>query len=190
MNVWLNFIAAFRPLAHPGIKELRNYRHSHGLPGKLPIRGLGVRRSVHTLFFGLPELEFPITLPPNIGLYGPVTLDSIPLSKEGELSTWLDGGKTIMISLGSHFYYSEAQVRNAIRGFIAGTSSTYQVFWKLHEKAKFQRVLDEELGNERVKGRFRIVDWIDEDPGEVLRHENIVAYVHHGGANSYYEAAR
>jgi len=95
-----------------------------------------------------------------------------------------------MMSMGTHFCYSKAQVRNAIRGFIAGTSSTDQVLWKLHEKAKFQHILDEELGNERVKERFRIVDWIDVDPGEVMRHKNVVAYVHHGGANSYYEAAR
>jgi UDP:flavonoid glycosyltransferase YjiC (YdhE family) len=60
----------------------------------------------------------------------------------------------------------------------------------LHDKAKFQHILDEELGDEQVKERFRIVDWIDVDPGEVLMHKNVVAYVHHGGANSYYEAAR
>ena len=95
-----------------------------------------------------------------------------------------------MMSMGTHFCYSKAQVRNAIRGFIAGTSSTDQVLWKLYEKAKFQHILDEELRNERVKERFRIVDWIDVDPGEVMRHKNVVAYVHHGGANSYYEAAR
>jgi len=95
-----------------------------------------------------------------------------------------------MMSMGTHFYYSEAQVRNVIRGFITGTSSADQVLWKLHKKAKFHHILDKELGNERVKERFRVVDWIDADPGEVMRHKNVVAYVHHGGANSYYEAAR
>ena len=103
---------------------------------------------------------------------------------------WLDGGKTIMMSMGTHFHYSEAQVRNIIRGFIVGTSFTDQVFWKLHEKAEFQHILDEELGSEQVKERFRIVDWIDADPGEVMKHKNVVACVHHGGANSYYEVAR
>jgi UDP:flavonoid glycosyltransferase YjiC (YdhE family) len=63
------------------------------------------------------------------------------------------------------------------------------VLWKLNRKAKFQHILDEELANEQVKGRFRIVDWIDADPGEVMKHTNVGAYVHHGGANSYYEAA-
>ena len=95
-----------------------------------------------------------------------------------------------MMSMGTQFKYSETQVRNTLRALVAGTSPTDQVFWKLPDKANFQRLLDEELQNERVKERFRIVDWIDTDPGEVMKHKNVVAYVHHGGINSYYEAAQ
>ena len=94
------------------------------------------------------------------------------------------------MSMGTHFHYSEAQVRNTLRGFITGTSSTDQVFWRLHDKASFEHILEEELENEGVKERFRIVGWVDADLGEVMKHKNVVAFVHHGGANSYYEAAR
>ena len=186
----LNLALTFRLLTNPDLKELRNYRHSYGLLEEFPLGVLPVKRSVHTFCFGIPELDFPITFPNQVGLYGPVTLDSNPLPEEDELSTWLDGGRTIMMVMGSRFRYSEAQARNVIRAFVAGTSSTDQVFWKLPGKAKFQPILDEELENERVKERFRIVDWVDADPGEVMRHKNVVAYIHHGGANSYYEAAR
>ena len=189
-NVILNLAFTFRLLTNPDFKELRNYRRSHGLPWEYPLGDFSVKKSVHTLCFGIPDLDFPITLPDQVGLYGPVTLDSNPLSEEGELTTWLDGGRTIMMVMGSIFHYSEAQVRNTIRAFIAGTSPTDQVFWKLPDKAKFQHILDEELENEKAKGRFRIVDWVDADPGEVMKHKNVVAYVHHGGANSYYEVAR
>ena len=185
----LYFILIYRVITNPDLKELMSYRHSHGLPRDFPMGGPSVKRSVHTLCFGLPELELPVALSQKIGLYGPVTLDSTPLSKDDELSMWLDGGRTIMMSMGSHFKYSETQVRNVLRAFITGTSPTNQVFWKLPDKAKFQDVIDEELENEQVKERFRIVDWIDVDPGEVMKHENVVAHVHHGGANSYYEAA-
>ena len=185
----LNLTLISRIRGSPDFEEPLSYRHSHGLPGDLPIGGLSVKRSVHTFCFGVPELELPITLPPNVGLYGPVALDSTPLLKEDELSKWLDGGKTIMMSMGTLFDYSEDQVRNTLRGFIAGTSSTDQVLWKLNNKTKFQHILDEELANEQVKRRFRIVDRIDADPGEVMKHANVAAYVHHGGANSYYEAA-
>ena len=188
-NVILNLILISRVRSDPGFNELMNYRHAHGLPGDLPIGVPSVKRSTHTFCFGLPELELPITLPPNVGLYGPVALDSSPLSKEDELSKWLDGGKTIMMCMGTHFRYSENQVRNIVRGFLAGTSSTDQVLWKLRDLAKFQHILDEELANEQVKGRFMFVDWLDADPAEVLKHVNVVANVHHGGANSYYEAA-
>ena len=98
--------------------------------------GLLVKRSIHTFCFGLPELELPITLPPNIGLYGPVTLDSTPFSKEDELSEWLGGGKTIMMSMGTHFNYSEDQVRNTLRGFLAGTLSTDQILWKVEQQGE------------------------------------------------------
>lgn len=76
----------------------------------------------------------------------------------------------------SNFCCSDAQVRNTIRGFIVGTSSTDQVFWKSYSKAKSQHILDEELANEQVKKRFRTAD-----PGEVMRHKNVVTYVHHRG---------
>ena len=69
-----------------------------------------------------------------------------------------------------------------------GVSSADHVFWKLHEKAEFQHILDEELGNEWVKERFGVVDWIDADLGEVIRHKDVVVYVYHGRANPYYEA--
>lgn len=186
----LNFTFVLRVLSSPDFKELMSYRHSHGLPGDLPMGGPSVERSVHTLCFGLPELDLPITLPSNVGLYGPVGIDSTPLSGGDEMSQWLDGGRTIMMSMGAHFHYSEVQVRNTLRGFIAGTSSTDQVLWRLHDKANFQHILEEELENERVKERFRIVDWIEADLGEVMKHKNVVAFVHHGGANSYFEAAR
>jgi len=189
-NVMINLIFFSRLFTSPEVKELMSYRQSRGFPRSFPLGPASVSRSVHTLCFGLHELEFPITLPPMIGLYGPATLDSAPLSKEDELSRWLDGGRTIMMSMGTHFNYSEAQARNTIRGFLAGTSSTDQVFWKLRDKAKFQHIIDEELANEPVKGRFKIVDWIDTDLGEVMKHKNVVAFVHHGGANSYYEAAQ
>jgi len=180
----------WRVLIDPDVKELTNYRNEHGLPGRLPMGDLSIVRCVHAFCFGLPELDLPLILPPKVGLYGPVTLDSIPLSREDELSEWLDGGRTIVMCMGSHFHYSEAQIRSITRAFRAGTSPTDQVLWKIRNMAKFQHILDEELENERVRERFRIVEWIDVDPGEVIRHENVVAYVHHGGANSYFEAAR
>jgi hypothetical protein len=92
--------------------------------------------------------------------------------------------------LGTHFHYSESQIRNTIRAFVAGGSLTDQVLWKIRNKAKYQYLLDEVLENENLKERFNIVGWIDADPGEVLRHKNVVAYVHHGGANSHNAAAR
>jgi hypothetical protein len=120
----LNLTLISRVRGNPDLEELMNYRHSHGLPGDSPMGGPSIKRSVHTFCFGIPELELPVTPPPNVGLYGPVALDSTPLSKEDELSKRLDGGKAIMMCMGTHFSYSEDQVRNTLKGFLAGTSST------------------------------------------------------------------
>ncbi|KAF9779593.1 hypothetical protein BJ322DRAFT_1167873 [Thelephora terrestris] len=172
-NVTILLAFMWRVLTDPDVKELTNYRHEHGLPGRLPLPGdFSIIRSVHAFCFGLPELDLPLILPPNFGLYRLVTLNSIQLPRGDELSEWLDRGRTIVIA------------------FRAGTSPMDQVLWKVRNMVKFQHILDEELENERVKERFRIVEWINVDPGEVIRNENVVACVHHGGASSYFETAR
>ncbi|KAF9783703.1 hypothetical protein BJ322DRAFT_1196570 [Thelephora terrestris] len=147
-NVTILLAFMWRVLTDPDVKELTNYRHEHGLPGRLPLPGdFSIIRSVHAFCFGLPELDLPLILPPNFGLYRLVTLDSIQLPRGDELSEWLDRGRTIVIA------------------FRAGTSPMDQVLWKVRNMVKFQHILDEELENERVKERFRIVEWIDVDPG-------------------------
>ena len=49
---------------------------------------------------------------------------------------------------------------------------------------------DELLVSAHDRDRVRTVAWVDAEPAAILEHENIVAYVHHGGANSCFECAR
>jgi hypothetical protein len=66
-----------------------------------------------------------------------------------------------------------------------------QVLWKL----KTQTAKDQDddtatkiLQAEVEAGRVRIVSWLKADPSAILRSGSIVCSVHHGGANSYFEA--
>jgi hypothetical protein len=96
-----------------------------------------------------------------------------------------------MMCMGTHFHYTESQVNAIINGFLSAANhdSNTQLLWKLSDKAKFANLIEEALKDPRDKDRFRIVDWLEVDPASIMKHPNVVAYIHHGGANSYYEAA-
>ena len=179
-------------LTAPGINNLIKYRNERGIPGRLPIQS-SFSRALHLISPGIRELDFPLFIPDTVGLYGPVVLNTSPVEvADPELTRWLDRGKTVMMCMGTHFHYSESQVRVVINGFLGAVDhdSGLQLFWKLHGKDKFENLIEELLANPKDRERFRIVDWIKADPAAVMDHPNVVVSIHHGGANSYYEAAR
>ena len=45
------------------------------------------------------------------------------------------------------------------------------------------------LKDPRDKERFKIVDWLEADPASIMKHPNVIAYIHHGGANTFCEVA-
>ena len=93
--------------------------------------------------------------------------------------------------MGTHFYYTESQVKAIINGFLSGINhdSNTQILWKLSDKSKFEGLIEDELKDPRDKERFKIVEWFEVDPASIMKHSNVIAYIHHGGANSYYEVA-
>ena len=175
----------------PAITELIKYRNTHGLPGRLPMESTPAR-AIHVICPGVRETEFPLVLPENIGLYGPIVLDTAPvgLSDPG-LYQWLNRGETVLMCMGTHFQYTESQVKAVIEGFLSAMphGSNTQFLWKLSDRSKFEGLIDEALRDQRVKDRVKIVDWLDADPASIMRHPNVVVWIHHGGANSYFEGA-
>jgi len=45
------------------------------------------------------------------------------------------------------------------------------------------------LEGPKDKERFKIVDWLEADPVSIMKHPNVIAYIHHGGASSFCEAS-
>jgi len=93
------------------------------------------------------------------------------------------------MSMGTHFTYTKTQVRAVLRGFLTALDQKTRVLWKLPQHSSFQAIIDELLPRIEDKERFMIVDWLPVDPFSIMTHRNAVALVHHGGSNSYFEAA-
>lgn len=181
----------WKVVTSPQIAKLNEYRHAHGLQGRLPIPSAQTR-AVHVICPGIPEIDFPLVVPDYLGSYGPIVLDTAPVqSSDPELYQWLGRSETVIMSMGTHFHYTESQVEAVITGFLNAVDhdSDTQILWKLSGKSKFESLIQDALKDPRDKKRFRIVGWLEADPGSIMKHPNVVACIHHGGANTFFEAA-
>ena len=171
------------------ISTLVKYRNSHGIFGRLP-HEVPLRKAVEVISPCIVDLDFPFEKPNNLGLYGPIVLDGVSVRDlDPQLSDWLDAGPTVLMSMGTHFTYTRPQVKAVLQGFLAALDPNTRVLWKLPRHSSFNDIIDELLPRIEDKGRLMIVDWIPVDQFSIMTHKNVMALVHHGGANSYYEAA-
>ena len=164
----------------------RAFRQQIGLKGTPPV-GTKMRDDIDILCCGIPETDYPCVLPSNFHCVGPMTLDTIPLAQaDPDLRKWLDRGKTVVVSLGSHIVYSEEMVNAFLQAFLTSLPKNVQILWKLKGKQQWDALIESTLGVED-RTRFRIVDWIVADPITIMLHHNVICYVHHGGANTLLE---
>ena len=192
LNLWMNIGLIFTIGASPKVAELIKHRNERGIPGRLPLE-TPISTALHIITSGIRELDYPLFVPDNLGLYGPLVLDHTPIEvADPELARWLDRGKTVVMCMGTHFRYTESQVRAVVDGFLGALDqdSGVQLFWKFSEKDELDDLVEGLLANPKDRKRFKIVDWIQADLSVVLNHPNVIVSVHHGGANSYYEAAQ
>ena len=165
------------------------YRNSHGIFGRLP-HEVPLRKTAEVISPDIVDLDFPLKKPSNLQLYRPIVLDGPPMRDlDPQLVEWLDAGPAVLMSMGTHFTYTKAQVRAVLRGFLIALDPKTRVLWKLPRHSSFNDIIDELLPGGDDKERFKVVDWIPVDSFSVMAHRNVVVLVHHGGANSYFEAA-
>ena len=190
-NIMATFNLVRKIVTSPEISKFNKYRNAHGLLGGLPIIS-AITRAVHVICPAVREIDFPLVMPDFLGLYGPIVLDTTPIeTADPELNQWLDRGETVIMSMGTHFRYTKSQVKAIINGFLSGINhdSNTQFLWKLSDRSELESLIEEVLKDPRDKERFKIVDWFEADPALIMKHPNVIAYIHHGGANSYYEVA-
>ena len=185
-NIWLMFKILVTLSLSRRFTSYRTFRQQVGLKGSPPV-GTVIRSDIDILCCGIPETDYPCVLPSNFHCFGPMTLDAIPLAQsDPDLEKWLDRGKTVVVSLGTHIVYNEEMVNAFLQAFLTSLPKDVQILWKLQGKHQWDAPIESKLGVDD-RTRFKIVDWIVADPNTIMFHHNVMCYVHHGGANSFFE---
>lgn len=159
--------------------------------GPFPLINAYTKESLH-LTPSFSEMDFPFYIPENVISCGPILRQCQPLvESDPDLAEWLNK-PTILISLGSHVKPTErvaVQMAKAVQTVL--TERPYlQVLWKLRYEWQDSDTFLEVLGPLIAAGSVKIVPWIESDIMAVLQTGQIITYVHHGGANSYFEACK
>jgi hypothetical protein len=174
LGIWINI--------SPAIQATVKARNDAGYPGGLPLFS---PRQAPTLCMAVPELEYPLIVPPSVIPCGPILLPSRPLAEaDPELAAWVSRRPTVLILLGTLFDQDPAHAAatlGAIKILFANRDDV-QVLWKWRNLGSWALPSAEALGD-----RLRIVNWLQADPTSVLRY-GVACSVNHGGSNSYHEA--
>lgn len=178
------------------LHKLNVGRHDNGLKGPPPVMD-AFKTATHILCPSLPELEFPMRVRPTTIGCGPIVLPACPVSKiDPELDAWLHRSSmdTILVNLGTHYSMDlglALEVASALKA-VLDEYQDVQILWKIMLKGQEnQDDLDRAFGIDLLdSGRIRMKSWLKPDPVALLETGRVVAQVHHGGANTYFECCR
>ncbi|KAF7596836.1 hypothetical protein BBP40_012436 [Aspergillus hancockii] len=177
-------------------REIRDWRIRHKIHGRFPFADAWRPDRFH-LSPALKELDWPMEVPDNILPCGPILLPTASVQKQDpELASWLNNAPTILVNLGT-LYAPDPKVAESIATGLkifldSWKGEKVQVLWKLpqhpHDEDDVYIRSIEPLQREADADRVRIHPWFSVEPMAMLQTGNIVCSVHHGGANSWYEA--
>jgi hypothetical protein len=139
----------------------------------------------------MPEAHVPMeVIPTNVKFFGPTVIDMAPAAEQdAELAAWLKQAPTVLVNLGSLFYYNERramEMANALDTLLAETNT--QVLWKFNKIGDYGDEPFQGIQKYMNEGRVRLTTWLKADPMSLLATGDIILSVHHGGANCYHEA--
>ncbi|KAK7047221.1 hypothetical protein VNI00_006887 [Paramarasmius palmivorus] len=190
-NIALILRMIFTVVTASKMKQLDALRREYGVKGSILEQ---FSPQVPYILPAMLETEFSgLQVPPNVHLAGPILLPHVPVEEcDSQLSEWLSnpGTKTVLINLGSHVTFKPDHVRHIAGGIrtLLDRLPEIQVLWKLMADGEVQSALEEVIGKHVEAGKVKVVDWLEAEPYAVLCHPNISCFVHHGGANSFFEA--
>ncbi|EWC44944.1 hypothetical protein DRE_01003 [Drechslerella stenobrocha 248] len=182
--VFISFISAIR--TSPKRKQMDERRKAMGLKGPHPILDLAGAPQITPC---LPEIDYPCSFDANLVTNcGPIIFPS-SIKHDDPLLVWIKRAPTVLINLGTHCNFYDAHAVEMLKGIrtVIDKLPGVQVLWKWKEVGQSAGLVEKHLGaaaNDRVK----IVRWLENSPMDLLNTGDIVCNVHHGGANSFYEA--
>lgn len=173
-------------------RAMERSRKVAGLVGRYPVIE-SWRVDEEYLSPSLPELEAPsIFVPRNVTACGPIMVPARAIAEsDPELAAWLQRRPTILINLGSHVLSEGSDAIELAKGvrIVLSRHQDLQVLWKLQQQSAVTDELKAIVGAElECEGRVKIRSWLETDPVSLLQSGHVVCLVHHGGANSFYEA--
>ncbi|KAF5373765.1 hypothetical protein D9758_000857 [Tetrapyrgos nigripes] len=187
-NIYLNIRMIIKIVTSPLVKTYDIMRKEHHGLTKTAIDNFSP--DIPYLLPALPQTDFPdLLVPSNVHMCGPILFPSSPLDTcDPETSKWVNnpGMKTVLVNLGSHIVSNVTRVRELAGGLriLLSKFNEVQVLWKVMADGEIRDTLKEVVDPDRMK----VVHWLEAEPAAVLRHPNVICSVHHGGANSFFEA--
>jgi 2-acylglycerol O-acyltransferase 1 len=177
-------------------REIREWRIRHKIHGRFPFADAWRPDRFH-LSPALKELDWPMDVPDNILPCGPILLPTASVEKQDpELASWLRKAPTVLVNLGTLYAPDPKVAENIASGLKMFLNSwkgeKVQILWKLpkhpHDEENVYAQSIKPLQAEVEADTARIRPWFEVEPMAMLQTGQIVCSVHHGGANSWYEA--
>lgn len=185
--------------SNPTVQTLNRARIAHGITTSGPLGSFTpYAPDAPQITPSLPALDLPMIdpIPSNVHDCGPILVATPPIeSSDPDMLSWLRRGPTVLVSLGTHFEAYAETIREQAVGLrvLLDARPDVQVLWKLKAEATTEKTgrasLDTVLGDAISCGRVRVESWLKADPVAILSSGAVVCSVHHGGANSFFEAA-
>jgi polyene glycosyltransferase len=124
-------------------------------------------------------IEYPFSAPDNLHMLGPMIPPVDPSGPEDELDRWLDAHPSVVyVCLGTMARLTTEQLTTLAQA-LDRLGPKHHVLWKLPKDQQAQ--LPAGLGD-----HIRLEEWVPSQLG-VLAHENVRAFVTHGGGNGLHE---
>ncbi|KAL4963685.1 Diacylglycerol acyltransferase family [Aspergillus stella-maris] len=177
-------------------REIRDWRIKHKIHGRFPFADGWMPNRLH-LSPALKELDWPMDVPDNVVACGPILLPVAPVkTQDAEMFDWLHKAPTVLINLGTLYAPNPSvvlEIATGVKSFLSSSAGRdIQVLWKLpkhpHDQDEIYNQSITPLQKELDSDQVRILSWFQVEPLAMLQTGQIVCSVHHGGANSWYEA--
>jgi hypothetical protein len=190
INIYMNLMLGYAIAKDPRLNRITAGLKENGIEKPYSLMDV-FYNDIPWLSAGSLEADFPMSVLPDHAIAcGPIYLKTAPVAKQDpEMAAWLKERPTIMINQGSHADYSEEGAKEMLEAlrYVFDTTDQ-QVLWKFKKRSDYSDDFQEIVATELKNGRLKLTPWIKADPSAILESGEIALSVHHGGANSYFEA--